>query len=175
MGVYMVDQPTQPELPEGDKSEKDEENDGFSRWMMWFAGGLAASIFVVLIIGFLLSLTSPAEATVTRIGIIRDIFIILIALEFLLIILALTVLILQIARLIAMLRDEIKPIIGDTRDTVDTAKGTAKFVGQNVTRPVIGLSAFMAGVLAFTRELGGIRRAIRKEPRDDDGGQDDAA
>lgn len=170
----MVDQPKQPELPESAENEEGEDG-GFSRWMMLFAGGLAVSIFGVLIIGFLLSLTSPTEATVTRIGIIRDIFIILIALEFILIILALTALILQITRLIAMLRDEIKPIIGDTRDTVDTAKGTAKFVGQNVTRPMIGVSAFMAGVFAFAKEIGGIRQAIRKEPRDDDGGQDDAA
>lgn len=166
----MVNEPAQPE-----SHEDDDGGLGFLKWMFIFAGGVAALIAGIFLIGFVISLASPSDITATRIRMIRDVFIILLALEFILIVLALVVLILQITRLIAMLRDEIKPIMTDARDTVDTAKGTAQFVGQNVARPVIGVSAFMAGLWAFLREIGGIRRAVRKEPQRGEESNDDGS
>ena len=134
---------------------------GFKTYLVLGIGGLLLVMVLVLLIGGGISLIGDPEVTAVRVGMIRDVFIILIALEFIMVIVALAILIMQVVRLIAMLRDEIKPILENTRETVDTAKGTAQFVGKNVTRPVISTSAFLAGALTFMREIGGIRRAIR--------------
>ncbi len=141
---------------------------GFTKYLMFAAGGVFIVMVLVLLVGGGISLIGDPEVTAARIGMIRDIFIILLAMEFVLVIIALAILIMQVARLIVMLQNEIKPIMQDTRETVDTAKGTAQFVGQNVTRPVINTSAFLAGAFAFMREVGGIRRAIRHEPQQEE-------
>jgi len=78
---------------------------------------------------------------------------------------ALTALVLQIARLAGMLQNEVKPILDDSKETAGIAKGTAQFVGGNVAGPLIRLKAFWAGLVAFMREILGIRRAIKKRDR----------
>ena len=77
---------------------------------------------------------------------IRDIAIIIIAIQSIVIGLLLGVLIWQIWRLIKMVQSEIKPIIQDAQDTVSTVRGTATFVSDNVVDPVIRTSKTMAGL-----------------------------
>ncbi len=149
-------------LPAGTKDEIQPK----SRWTVRrvvtiVAGVLGGLIILLFVLGLLLALFSNVDATAPRIQIIRDIFIIIMALEFILIVLALAVLILQLARLINLLQNEIKPILENTQDTVNSAKGTVEFVTTNVTRPIVRASGFMAGTSVLIRELGGIRRAIR--------------
>lgn len=137
-----------------------------SRWtlkrmVMIVAGVLGGLIVLLFILGLLLALFSDVDATAPRVQIVRDIFIIIMALEFILIVLALAVLIMQTARLINLLQNEIKPILENTQDTVNSAKGTVEFVSTNVTRPIVRASGFVAGTSVLLRELGGIRRAIR--------------
>jgi len=141
-----------------------------SRWtlqriVMIAAGILGGLIILLFILGLLLALFSNVEATAPRIQIVRDIFLIIMGLEFILIILALAVLILQVARLINLLQNEIKPILENTQDTVNSAKGTVDFVSSNVTRPIVRASGFLAGTSVLIRELGGIRRAVRHNGR----------
>jgi len=76
---------------------------------------------------------------------IRDIAIIVIALETVILNALLIVLIWQIWRLVRMLRDEIRPILEDARETVDTVKGTATFVSEEVVSPVIQAGSRLAG------------------------------
>lgn len=68
---------------------------------------------------------------------IRDIAIIIIALQTIIIGALLAILIWQVWRLIKMIQTEIKPIIRDTQETVNTVRGTATFVSNNVVDPVI--------------------------------------
>jgi hypothetical protein len=151
------------ELDPAHDQEDDETGMSFQRYVILIGGGLAGLILLIFLTGLALALLSASGVTATRISMIRDIFIIILALEFILVIMALVVLIMQIARLILMLQNEIKPILTDTRDTATSAKGTAQFVGKNVTRPLIRSSAFLAGASTFLRELGGIRRAIKRQ------------
>ena len=81
--------------------------------------------------------------------IIRDIVIIWIALEALVIGIVLIVLAIQIARLTSLLRQEIKPILENTGDTIKTLRGTARFVSDNITNPVVKVSGAIAGVKRF--------------------------
>jgi hypothetical protein len=68
---------------------------------------------------------------------IRDIAIIIIAVQTIVIGLLLGVLIWQIWRLVKLLQTEIKPILRDTQQTVTTVRGTATFVSNQVVDPVI--------------------------------------
>jgi nitrate reductase gamma subunit len=75
---------------------------------------------------------------------IRDIFIIFMALESFIIGLALIVLIIQMATLINLLQNEIRPILNSTSETVNTLRGTATFLSNNLAEPVIKLNESVA-------------------------------
>ncbi len=80
---------------------------------------------------------------------LRDVFIIFMALESLIIGIALVVLIVQLSTLINLLQNEIRPIINSTNETVNTIKGTTRFVSDNLTEPVIKINQ----VLAMLKQL----------------------
>jgi len=75
---------------------------------------------------------------------LRDIFIILMALETILIGVALTILIIQIARLTNLLENEVKPILDSTNETISNLRGTTKFLSDNLVEPVIKLNEILA-------------------------------
>jgi len=78
-------------------------------------------------------------------GAIRDIAIIFVALEILILNALLIVLVWQVWRLVKMIQTEVKPIIQDTQETVGTVRGTADFVTTNVVDPVVKTSSKLAG------------------------------
>lgn len=133
------------------------------RITMLVAGALIGLILLIFVIGVLLALLTDANQTAPRIQIIRDIVIIILALQGIVIVVALAVLILQVARLINLLQNEVIPILENTKDTLNTARGTVEFVSNNVTEPLVRASGFAAGVRVLVSEMGGIRRAIRRE------------
>lgn len=133
----------------------------FQRYLLLGGGGLGIVILLPLIIGILVAVIADPEPTAIRFGMIRDIVLIVLAMQGILVVLALVTLILQVARLVALLQNEVKPIIDDTKEAAQTAKGTAQFVGRNVTQPVISAKSFVFGFGVFVRELIGIRRALR--------------
>ena len=85
---------------------------------------------------------------------IRDIFIIFMAFESLVIGVALVILILQIASLMNLLQNEIKPILDATNETVHTLRGTTTFISENIAEPVIKLNANIAGLQRVLEVLG---------------------
>ncbi len=85
---------------------------------------------------------------------IRDIFIIVMALESLVIGAALIVLIVQIAQLTNLLQHEIKPILESTNETISTVRGTTAFLSENLVEPVVKLNSYVA---AMQRVLEGLR------------------
>ncbi|MCJ7694324.1 MAG: hypothetical protein MUO40_02760 [Anaerolineaceae bacterium] len=75
---------------------------------------------------------------------VRDVFIIFMALEILIVGIALVLLIIQLAILTNLLQNEVKPILKTTNETVNTLKGTVRFLSDNVTEPVIKLNQTLA-------------------------------
>jgi len=96
---------------------------------------------LVLGLYFLLNPELSSNETVAR---VRDVFIILMALESMLTGLALTILIIQVARLTNLLENEVKPILDSTNETVSNLRGTTKFLGDNLVEPVIKLNEIVA-------------------------------
>lgn len=103
-----------------------------------------------LAIYFLLQPATPTDR-------IRDVFIIVVALESLVIGVALIVLIIQLASLINLLQNEVRPILTATSETVNNLRGTAEFLGENVVEPVIKLNSYLAGMNRVI-ELMGIKK-----------------
>jgi hypothetical protein len=99
---------------------------------------------------FLLQPTTPTDQ-------IRDVFIIVVALESLVVGVALIVLIVQLASLINLLQNEVRPILIATNETVNTLRGTVEFLGEEVIEPVMKLSGYLAGLTRML-ELMGIKK-----------------
>lgn len=78
-------------------------------------------------------------------GIARDIAIIILAVESIVIGILLAVLVIQVIRLVKLLREEVMPILNSTQETVSTVRGTASFVSDHLVQPVVKVSSFTAG------------------------------
>jgi hypothetical protein len=119
----------------------------------WMVTGIIIAVFIILagIIVAVIALTEhPAVATN-----VRDIFIIFMAFESLIIGAALVVLVIQIAGLINLLQNEVKPILQSTSETVNTLRGTTEFLSENLVEPVIKLNSYLAGLKKFFDLFGG--------------------
>lgn len=109
--------------------------------------GVIAVVVVILIltigaVWFLLQPTTDTER-------VRDVFIIMIAALTLIMGFVLVLLIVQLARLINLLQNEIRPILESTNETSRTLRGTAVFLSDNLSEPVIKLNEYLAAMQRF--------------------------
>ncbi len=116
------------------------------RWIL-IGGGVLFLVLSALAVYALLQPSTPTER-------IRDVFIIILALESLVIGVALIVLLIQMAILINLLQNEVRPILQATQDTVNNLRGTAQFLGENVVEPVIKLNSYLAGIQRVIQLIG---------------------
>jgi NADH:ubiquinone oxidoreductase subunit K len=116
---------------------------------------LIAVLVVGIIVTGIVLLAGAGNDTTAQ---VRDIFIILMALVSLVIGVALIVLIIQMAALINLLQNEIKPILKSTSDTVNTLKGTTTFLSDNLASPVIKINSSVAGLRKLLDLIGLFRK-----------------
>lgn len=103
--------------------------------------GIGAVVLVVLIIaGFVLMISTGVT------GVVRDIVIILLALESLLLIGLTVFLVIQVTLLVRMVRDEVRPLIKSAQETVNSARGTTQFVGKHIVTPTANAAGNVARV-----------------------------
>lgn len=114
-------------------------------------------LLLVFLIGSIYLLIQPTTDTAR----VRDIFIILMAFESLLIGVVLVILVVQIARLTNLLQNEIKPILDSTNETISNLRGTTAFLSNNLTEPVIKLNEYLAGLSQMLQVLG----LFKKRPK----------
>ncbi len=110
----------------------------------------AVIVFVALTALAVYGLTRDASVTEN----IRDIFIIFLALEALVIGAALVILIIQLASLMNLLNNEIKPILDATNETIATLRGTTEFLSENLVEPVMKLNSYLAGLQRMLEMVG---------------------
>jgi hypothetical protein len=139
--------PTPPALPTS--QDVDKETERRNRQITIYS-----TIFAVVFLGILglaiYGLTRNAGVTEN----IRDIFIIFMALVSIVIGAALVVLIIQVASLINLLNNEIKPILDATNETIATLRGTTEFLSQNLVEPVVKLNSYLAGLTKMLEMIG---------------------
>ena len=111
---------------------------------------IAVIVFVALTALAVYGLTRDASVTEN----IRDIFIIFLALEALIIGAALVILIIQLASLMNLLNNEIKPILDATNETIATLRGTTEFLSENLVGPVMKLNSYLAGLQRMLEMVG---------------------
>jgi hypothetical protein len=73
---------------------------------------------------------------------IRDVAIILLAVESLVIGLLLILLIIQMRGLAKMLQDEVQPILESARDTATTVRGTTVFINDTLIKPIVKAAGY---------------------------------
>lgn len=112
---------------------------------------IAGIVLILAILGvaifFLMQPGTPTDK-------IRDVFIIVVALESLVIGVALIVLVIQLASLINLIQNEVRPILNATNETVNTLRGTVEFLGENVVEPVVKLNGYLAGLRRMLELMG---------------------
>ncbi len=137
------------------------------RWLI--GGAIIAGLLVIGVIAGLvfLSITTyravqagidPSPGVVVM-GLLRDVAIIFVAFETLIIGILLIVLVLQLQSLIVLLRDEIRPMLEAANETVTTVRGTTEFVSHSVISPVVKWSSSLAGARRILKEISHLRRA----------------
>jgi NADH:ubiquinone oxidoreductase subunit K len=114
----------------------------------------AVILLTAVIIGIMFLSRSTAETT----GRVRDIFIIVLALESLLIGAALIILVIQLAVLTNLVQNEVRPILASTKETVSTLSGTSKFISKRAVAPIISVSSTLAGFGKLLEIIGFIRK-----------------
>jgi heme/copper-type cytochrome/quinol oxidase subunit 2 len=122
-------------------------------------------ILIIVLIAFVVFLVIATVAVillmqpVTTTERLANVFIIFMALESLFLGLTMVILIIQLARLINLLQNEIAPILESTNETVNTLRGTSEFLSDNLVEPVIKVNEQMAGVRQLFVALGLFRRS----------------
>jgi hypothetical protein len=128
---------------------------------------LIATLLVIALSAAGYGLAAHPRAT----AVLRDISIIVLALVTVIIGLFLVILIFQLQSLMALLRDEIKPILDSANETASTVRGTTTFVSDAVVTPMIRVASLAAGdgqtlkTLAGTGRKGKQQRAPRPGPK----------
>ena len=115
---------------------------------------IAAILLILTGLGFAVNGLMQDSATTAK---IRDIFLIFMAFESLIIGAAMVILVIQVASLVNLLQNEVRPILKSTSETVDTLRGTTAFLSENMVEPVIKLNSYLAGLKKLT-DLMGIKK-----------------
>ena len=150
-------------------NDRDDDTSGMSisRMVKLLAVTGIAVILGLLVFALVIALTA-AEAWQPVIQIFRDIFVLALILEFILVMLALAILMLQVAALMITLKTEIKPILDHARETAKATRTTAQFVSMNAVDPLMQIKSFLAGLLAFLREIIRIRSLVHSDQDNQD-------
>lgn len=114
-----------------------------------------AILVILLFVGFVALAIWLAATQAPTVAAVRDILIIVLALESCIFGVVIMLLLIMVMRLVNMLEFEIKPILEKTNETVSTLQGTTTFVSQNVVKPAIRTTAQIAGVRQALKTLFG--------------------
>jgi hypothetical protein len=124
---------------------------------------IAVVVAIVLItVGLLVIawvLANNAQTTAPGVRVIRDLLIIVVALEGVVIGAAVTVFLIQVARLVNLISNEVEPLITATSDTVNTVRGTAQFLSRNLVEPVMTMNSTLKGLAKVAVDVDVLRKA----------------
>jgi len=132
------------------------------RVVKWAAVGLIGLVVVLFFFAFVVALGN-AEGAASFMGYFRNLLLIVLTLQGILIFAGLAVLFIQMARFFNLLSHEMKPLSEEARSALATVKQTTQFVAKHGSEPLIQVQAFLAGLSAFVRELLRWRHLFRRK------------
>ena len=135
-------------------TNKDEQSSSFLKANLGliFVG---AFIFAVFWGGFLWLIVWLASNQAAEVEAVRDVMIIILAMQSCIFGIAALVLLVIVIRLVNMLEFEIRPILEKTNETLGTVQGTTTFVGDNMVKPAIRAKSQLAGIRKGLKTLFG--------------------
>lgn len=74
----------------------------------------------------------------------RDAFIVALSMELFILGIVAVILIFQLARLVNLIQNEVRPVLDAANETMNTVRGTADFLSANLVSPVVKVNSFMA-------------------------------
>ena len=92
---------------------------------------------------------------------IKDVLIIFLAILSFLASITFVVMLVQIARFVNLLQNEIKPIVESTNETISNLRGTTEFLGDHVAQPVISIAQYAAALRRFLELIS----LVKKPPK----------
>ncbi len=128
-------------------------------WRYILAAAFGVALLFVLFIWLIVYLAGQQADTIEA---VRDVMVIILALEFCIFGAAFLIMMVMVIRLINMMEFEVKPILQKTNETLNTMRGTTTFVSQNVVKPTIKAKSRAAGIRRGLKTLfGNPRNNIR--------------
>lgn len=149
---------TTDELPATSPDSSTGGQSGRSRKALRTIGIVAIVLLILAGIGAsVYGLVTHSEFT----AVLRDVFIIVIALVTIVIGLFLAILIFQLQSLIALLRNEVRPVLDSANRTANTVRGTTTFVSDAVVSPIITAASYASATRQVLKVIAGGRRQKR--------------
>lgn len=138
------------------EAQTDSDNEGRA-----FLIGAVVGIVVLTIalVAIAIVLAINADRAGPAVEIVRDLLIIALVLELVVIAAAVVVFIVQVARFVNLLNNEIQPIITSTQDTVNVVRGTAVFISKNAVEPLVKVAAAVRGIGRVLGDIDAISKA----------------
>lgn len=164
----MADMTAQPELSFG-AAVDEKKGMPFTRYVMIGAGILIGIVLLLLIAAVVIAIANPAGAA-GFFEYVRNLLLIVLTIQGILIITALALLLIQLARFVNLLRSEAQPLASDTREAMRNVKVTTQFASREAVGPIIKTQSFMSGLFVFTREIFKIGRLVRRKSNKSDEG-----
>lgn len=136
------------------ESVEEEDSGGWSiqRITIVSVGALLAVYVLLFVIGLIVAIAF-GEGAARWFGYFKDLVNIAVSVSTLVIVVGVGVLVIQVARFVNLLRSEVKPITEDAQTALAEVRTTAQFVQKHSVSPIIKGQSFLAGVLAFLREI----------------------
>ena len=112
--------------------------------------------------------------------IVRDIAIVVLALESIVVGVLLALLLWQVRSLTRLLQEQIRPMLDSMRETVGTVKGTTSLVSETIVTPAVKISGFFAGARRALQVMLAVKPRSGMDtgaagPSTEGGGRDDQA
>lgn len=137
-----------------------------SRWtlknVVIGASVLLIGLIVLIVVGsIIIAVTAEPQQASSLMEYVRDVISITLTTVIILIIIGIAVLILQIARFVNLLLNEVKPITEDTKRAVKHAAVAAEFASKQGVEPIIKAQTFFFGLAAFFREILKLNKVLK--------------
>ena len=137
----------------GDARGMDEPAAESGRWKWWAA--LAILVLVLIVVGIAYGLYQLGGADQAPLERLRDIVIIFLAFQLLLVTIILAGIAAGLVFLIVVLKDQVIPLLHELTETARRLRGTTEFVTEEAVKPIVTAAGQIAKMRAMVRTVTG--------------------
>lgn len=153
---------TLPDQPTAEIAPHDRTPPGVRRTIFISTMIIGGLLSLILIPGIILAFTPDFAITSARLAYLRNLLLTLLTIQVVLVVVAMSILVTQLARLVNLLTNGTRIVLHNANETVGTARSTIGFISEQTVGPVVKMSGFLAGLGVLIREIAGLRRAVRR-------------